>query len=116
MNIPARLFAIPVVVETYAGQGAYGDAYAAPVTVLGHVTGGQRVQSASTGDEVVSSRRVLVPNPARLADGTGTVDAVALLAPESRITVQGVETTVSRVDTPTKPGSTVPVYVAVDLD
>lgn len=115
MKIPARLFAIPVEVETYTGQGAYGDAYSAPVTVLGHITGGQVVQSSSTSDEVVSSRRLLLPNPARRADGEGTVDAVELLAPESRIKVQGTETTVGRVDTHIKPGTTVPVYVSVDL-
>lgn len=115
MRIPARLFAIPVAVETYTGQGAYGDAYSAPVTVLGHVTGGQAVRSTTVSDEVVSSRRLLLPNPARLADGSGVVDAVELLAPESRITVRGEQTTVGRVDTPTKPGTAVPVYVSVEL-
>lgn len=116
MNLPPRLFAIPVTIESYSGQGAYGDAYGEPVTVLGHITGGQRVQSGSTSDEVVSSRRLLLPNPARLADGSGTVDPVPLLTPESRVKVGASEATASNVVPHIKPGTSVAAYVSATLD
>lgn len=115
MRIPPRLFAIPVTVESYLGQGAYGDQYGDPVTVLGHITGGQRVQSGSTSDEVVSVRRLLLPNPARLADGSGTTDPVELLAPESRVTVAGSPVVVGEVIPHVMPGSTAPTYVSAEL-
>lgn len=115
MRIPARLFAIPVTVEPYIGQGAYGDEYGPPVTVLGHITGGQRVQSGSNSDEVVSERRLLLPNPARLADGTGSVEPVALLAPESRVAIGGSIVTVGEVMPHIKPGTATPVYVSAEL-
>lgn len=115
MRIPARLFAVPVTVERYLGQGAYGDAYGDAVTVLGHVTGGQRVQSSGMADEVVTSQRLLLPNPARRADGPGSVDPVALLAPESKVTIAGKSVTVGEVIPHIKPGSAIAIYVSADL-
>jgi hypothetical protein len=116
--IPARWFVEPVAVETYAGSGAYGDEFAAAVTVLGHVTagrnaaGGLRVKGSASGDEVVSQMRVLLPNPARLADGSGTVDPTTLLTPESRVTSGAVVATVEQVEEHRQPGTGAVVYVS----
>lgn len=118
MIVPPHWFTEPVAVESYTGQGAYGDTFAAAVTVLGHVSsgrgtsGGRRVQSSASGDEVVSAMRVLLPNPARLADGTGTVDPVALLTAESRVTSGAVTATVEQVEEHRQPGTGAVVYVS----
>lgn len=118
MIIPARWFAEAVTIETHAGQGAYGDTYAAAVTVLGHVTagrsasGGVRVQSSGSGDEVVSAMRLLLPNPTRLADGSGTVDPTTLLTAESRVTSGAVVATVAQVEEHRQPGTGAVVYVS----
>lgn len=118
MRVPARWFAEPVTVETHQGQGAYGDTYAAGVTVLGHVTsgpqapGGVRVELSTTGEEVVSQRRLLLPNPARLADGSGAVDPSVLLAPESRVTSGQLVATVGQVEEHRQPGTGAVVYVS----
>lgn len=115
MRIPARLFVEPVTIETYAGQGAYGDSYSAPITVLGHISGGRRVNSSSTGDEVVTSQRLMLPNPTRLADGSGTVDPVAVLTPESRVIAATITSTVGQVEPHIQPGTGAVVYVSGEL-
>lgn len=118
MRVPPHLFVEPVTVESYAGQGAYGDSFADPVTVLGHVTagrnarGGLRVSSSASGDEVVPAMRVLLPNPARLADGSGTVDPSELLTTESRVTSGAVTGTVEQVEEHRQPGTGAVVYVS----
>lgn len=118
MIVPPHWFTEPVTVESYTGQGAYGDTFGAAVTVLGHISsgrgtvGGRRVQSSASGDEVVSAMRVLLPNPARLADGTGTVDPVALLTAESRVTSGAVVATVEQVEEHRQPGTGAVVYVS----
>lgn len=114
MKVPARWFAEPVTIETYAGQGAYNDQYAAAVTVLGHVSGGRRVQGSST-QEVVSERRLMLPNPTYLADGSGTVDPVALLTPESRVVAGSVSAIVGDVTPHAQPGTGAVVYVSGGL-
>ena len=117
--IPPHLFVEPVTVESHAGQGAYGDNFAEPVTVLGHITtgagssgGGLRLGGSQTGDVVVSTMRVLLPNPTRKADGSGTVDPSALLTTESRVTSGAVSTTVAEVVEHRQPGTGVVVYVS----
>lgn len=111
MRVPTRWFVEPVDVETYNGQGAYGDSYAPAVTVLGHISGGRRVQGSST-QEIVSERRLLLPNPARLADGSGTVDPTTLLVPESRVASGSVTAVIQRVDEHRQPGTGAVVYVS----
>ncbi|MGY1773506.1 hypothetical protein [Blastococcus sp. SYSU D00813] len=115
MRIPARWFAEPITVETHQGQGAYGDTFSDPVTVLGHVSGGRRLQRSAAAEEVVSQRQVLLPNPARLADGSGTVDPVEVLTPESRVTAATVVATVGQVTPHVQPGTGAVVYVSGEL-
>ena len=115
MIIPPHWFSEPITIETYAGQGAYEDQYAAPIVVLGHISGGRRVRASSTGDEVVSSQRIMLPNPTRLADGSGTVDPVAVLTAESRVATAAVSTTVAAVEPHVQPGSGRVVYVSGEL-
>lgn len=118
MRVPAKWFKEPVTVESYAGQGAYGDSFAAPVTVLGHISsgrsaaGGVQVRSSASGDEVVADQRLLLPNPARLADGSGTVDPSALLTAESRVTSGAISSTVIQVEEHRQPGTGAVVYVS----
>lgn len=121
MIVPPHWFAEEVTVESYAGQGAYGDSYAEPVTVLGHISsgrnsaGGVRVRSSASGDEVVPDMRLLLPNPTRLADGSGTVDPSELLTAESRVTSGAVSSTVLQVEEHRQPGTGVVVYVSAGL-
>lgn len=115
MRVPTRWFVEPVTIETYTGQGAYGDAYAAAVTVLGHVSGGRRVNRSGSSDEVVTERRVMLPNPARLADGSGTVDPSTVLTPESRVTSAAITGTATQVDEHRQPGTGAVVYVSAGL-
>jgi hypothetical protein len=114
VNIPARWFVEPITIETYQGQGAYGDSYAEAITVLGHVSGGRRVQG-SNAQELVSERRVMLPNPTRLADGSGTVDPVAVLQPESRVTASFVTAVIGQVEPHVQPGTGAVVYVSGTL-
>lgn len=115
MIVPPQWFAEPVTIETYSGQGAYGDVYAGPITVLGHISGGRRVNSSSSGDEVVTSQRLLLPNPTRLADGSGAVDPTATLTPESRVTSGTISATVGQVDEHRQPGTGAVIYVSAEL-
>lgn len=112
MRIPARLFVEEVTIETQTGQGAYGDAFAAPVTVLGHITGGRRVVNGGPGDDVVTEKQLLLPNPTHRADGSGTVDPTDVLTPESRVTSGSVTGVITRVDEHRKPGADRVVYVS----
>ena len=112
MRIPQRLFREPITVESYLGNGAYGDQFGDPVTVLGHVTGGATVQSSSEGDDVVSSQRVLLPNPARLAGSSGSINPVELLRPESRVSAGSISSTVSQVNEHRHPGTGALIYVS----
>lgn len=118
MIIPAHWFAEEVTVESYASQGAYGDSFAEPVTVLGHISsgrnvaGGVKVRSSSSGDEVVPDMRLMLPNPTRLADGSGTVDPSTLLTAESRVTSGAVSSTVIQVEEHRQPGTGAVVYVS----
>lgn len=105
MIVPAWWFTEQVTVETYQGPGTYGDTYAAPVVVLGNIAGGETVQWASTGSEVVASQVVMLPNPCRLADGSGTVDPSAVLTPQSRVTSGVVVSQVGSVDLHREPAS-----------
>lgn len=121
MRVPTKWFAEPVTIETYTGQGAYGDVFAAGVTVLGHVSsgrnaaGGLSVRSSSSGDEVVAAMRLMLPNPTRLADGSGTVDPTTLLTAESRVTSGAVVATVEQVEEHRQPGTGAVVYVSAAL-
>lgn len=102
---PEWWFSLPVELETYQGAGAYGETYAAAVTVLGHVTGGQTVHWASQGNDVVASEVVILPNPCRLADGSGTVNPADVLTPQTRVTFDGLVSLVSAVEVHRSPGS-----------
>lgn len=111
MNIPASLFVEPVTVETYRGSGAYGDVYAAPVTVYAHVSGGRRLSRSVQGDQVSSEQRLMLPNPCR-REGGGVVDPSALLAAESRVTAGAISSVVTSVVEHRKPGTGTLVYVS----
>lgn len=105
MIIPAWWFAEQVTIETFQGSGAYGDAFGDPVTVLGNIAGGETVQFAPSGSEVVASQVLMLPNPCRLADGSGTVDPSAVLTPQSRVTSGVVVSQVGSVDLHREPAS-----------
>lgn len=116
MILPAWWFSLPVAVETFGGSGAYGDTFAASVTVLGHVTGGETVHWTSQGEDLVASEVVILPNPCRLADGSGTVDPSTLLVPQSRVTVDDVVSVVGSVQIHRQPGSGTVLAVIGQLD
>lgn len=43
-----------VTVEMFLGAGAYGDVYAAPVTVIGFMDGTRKIVRSATAEQVVS--------------------------------------------------------------
>jgi len=78
-----------VSVETYTGEGSYGPVYADPVTVKVNVDQTRRLVRNPAGDEVVSESTLAV-HPAPRDETTGLLlDAVALFAPESGVTISG---------------------------
>jgi len=103
--IPSWWFAEQVTIETFQGSGAYGDTYAAPVVVLGNIAGGETVKWSSNGAEVAASQVLMLPNPCRLADGSGTVDPSTVLTPQSRVTSDALVSEVASVDLHRDPGS-----------
>jgi hypothetical protein len=113
--IPGHWFTEHVTVETHTGEGPYGDVFDKPVTVLGHVSGGRRVSRSAQNEEVTTDVQVLVPNPARLADGSGVVDPAELLRPQSRIRSGATESTVARIAEYRQPSTGALVYVAAAL-
>ena len=78
MLIPGFLLPHTVVVEPYAGSGAYGDVYDARVTVRGYVEDTRRLVRNERGDEVVSETSVYarpevhIPLGSRVTVWTGT--------------------------------------------
>lgn len=56
--IPDELLVTQVTLEPYAGTGAYGDIFGAPVPVPAYVEDVRKVVLSSTGDEVVSESTV----------------------------------------------------------
>lgn len=115
MRIPHRLFVEPVTVRTYGGQNAYGDTYGEPVAVLGHVAGGSRVQTGAGGDELLSGQTVMLNNPCRLADGSGTVDPTELITTESLVESGTVSGRAVLVTEHREPGTGRVVYVSARL-
>ena len=89
MKIRRSLLKDLVSVETYSGDGAYGPIFEAPVTVKVNVDQTRRLVRNTAGDEVVSEA-TLAAHPAPRDEATGvSLDAVALFAPESAVTIAG---------------------------
>ncbi|HYF71184.1 MAG TPA: hypothetical protein VD864_00105, partial [Nocardioides sp.] len=113
--VPAHWFVEVVTVQPHAGEGAYGAVYGDPVTVLGHLSGGRRVSRGAQNEEVTSEVRVMLPNPVRLADGSGNVDAAGLLTAQSLVTSGAYTATVDQVTEHRQPGTGRLVYVSAAL-
>lgn len=86
--VPGWHYAVPATVSTYAGEGAYGPAVAAPVTVNCRVDGRRKLVRSAAGDEVVSETTLLLPPSCRSAAGAQVVPE-DLFTPESQVTVRG---------------------------
>lgn len=94
MKVRRALLKDLVIVETGAGEGAYGPIYTAPVTVLVNVDQTRRLVRNAAGDEVVSEATLTVhPQPRNEATGA-LLDALALFTPESRVSIGGRISTV----------------------
>jgi hypothetical protein len=115
VNIPGHWFVEAITIRPHAGEGAYGDVYDPPVTVLGHLSGGRRVSRSVQNEEVTTEVRVMLPNPAALADGTGNVDPSALLRTQSQVTSGEYTATVQHVAEHRQPGTGQLVYVSGTL-
>lgn len=74
----ARWFVHTVTVETFQGSGAYGDVFAAPVTVTGFLSGARKLVRDSTGQQVVAESSFY----------TSLANA-ALFTPDTRVTSSG---------------------------
>ena len=101
--IPGFLLLHAVTIEAPAGQGPFGPAYAAPVTVRCMVDEQTRMIRSATGDQVVSGATVYAP--------PGTVAPVG-----SRVTLpSGRVATVLAVSTRDGGGLATPDHVEVAL-
>lgn len=105
----AQLFVHTVTVETYQGAGAYGDIFAAPVTLAPPngclVENARRVVRNKDGIEVVSNTHVYTS----AANG-------ALFTTDSRVTTSdGVVARVNKGSVNDAPGLNLPDHTAVDL-
>ena len=113
MKIRRSLLKDLVTVETYSGEGAYGPNFAASVTVKVNVDQTRRLVRNPAGDEVVSEATFAVhPQPRNETSGA-TLDAVALFAPESAVTIAGRSAKVIGVKPNTMRGRCVYVSVTV---
>ena len=83
MKIRRSLLKSTATVETYAGDGAYGPVYSAPVVVPCNVQMKRRLVRTANGDEAVDMP-VLTVHP----------DDVPAFTPETRLTIDGRASTV----------------------
>lgn len=97
-------FVHTVVVETYGGSGAFGESYAAPVTVNCYADDGYHLVRNKVGEEVVSSAAVYAP----LGDAS-------LFTVDSRITVNTRTAYVISVNVREVGSLPVPAHVEVHL-
>lgn len=96
MIFPAQYLTEVVEVEAYAGEGAYGPSFAAPVSTFCQLEAGRKLVrsyagggSGDSGDEIVSDTTL------RLSpDLDPSLDLEALFVPESRVKVRGRESRV----------------------
>lgn len=113
MKVRRSLLKDLVTVETYSGDGAYGPIFAAPVTVKVDVDQTRRLVRNAAGDEVVSEATFDVHPQPRDETTRAFLDAVALFAPESKVTISGRAAKVISVKANTMRGRTVYVTVTV---
>lgn len=91
-------------VETWEGAGAYGDVYAAPVTVPCFAEDKIRLVRGKDGEQVVSGSTLYMA----VTDG-------ALFVPDSRVTVDGRVSYVITQNTNDAPGLGLPDHAAITL-
>jgi hypothetical protein len=104
MSMISMFFVHTASVETLAGSGAYGDVYAAPVTVPCFADDGNHLVRATTGEEVVSSTAIYAPIANQSAFTVNT-----------RVTVNGRVATVISVNARTSGALGLPDHVEVHL-
>ena len=104
MSALAAFFVHTATVETFTGTGAYGDTYAAPVTVAGFLDDGVVLVRTGTSEQLVQKSIFY----AALSDA-------AKFPPQSRVTVNGRIAFVS--ETRRRDGGALglPDHVEVDL-
>ncbi|MDA8440487.1 MAG: hypothetical protein M0Z51_16735 [Propionibacterium sp.] len=100
----AAFFVHSASVETFAGTGAYGDTYAAPVTVAGFLDDGVVLVRTGTSEQLVQ-KSILY---AALSDA-------AKFIPQSRVTVNGRVSWVSEARRRDGGALGLPDHVEVDL-
>lgn len=97
-------FVHTVQVETFAGSGAFGESFDAPVAVTCYADDGNHLTRNKVGEEVVSQTTVYAP----LADA-------ALFTVDSRVTVNGRVATVISMGSREVGWLQVPAHVEVHL-
>lgn len=91
-------------VETLLGAGAYGDQFAAPVTVPCFAEAARKVVRQTSGEQVVSESTVYCD-----------VSYAALFLTDSKVTVSGATARVIRTNTNDSAGLQLPDHVVVNL-
>ena len=113
MKVRRSLLKDLVAVETYSGEGAYGPIFEASVTVKVNVDQTRRLVRNTAGDEVVSESTLAVHPAPRDETTRALLDAMALFAPESAVTIAGRAAKVIGVKPNTMRGRIVYVSVTV---
>ena len=99
-TLPRRLCKDSITVEAYSGSGGDGPVYAAPVTVLGKVSYMRQLVRDAEGAETVSEVTAYL-HP----------DDAAPFVTDSRVTMDGLTTTVIMAGPQGRPGEAVQVKV-----
>lgn len=93
-----------VTVETLTGAGAYGDVFAAPVTVTGFMDGTRRLVRDKSGQQVVSESTFFT-----------AISNAALFTTDTKVTVAGVVSRVIKANVNDSGALDLPDHVAVNL-
>lgn len=100
----SQFFTMPAVVETFQGAGPEGDTYAAPVTVYGLLEDDSVLVQTSTGEQLTSVTKFYC-----------SLSEAGRFVPESKVTVNGVASQVSKVRRRDASGFGGPSHLEVDL-
>lgn len=115
--IPPGLLVHSATVEPYAGSGAYGDTWGAPIEgVPCYAEQQSKLVRDSQGDEVVSGTQVFTdPAGSEFTRADGTTGTVPAAPPGSKVTVLGVTSRVVTVAVFDDGGLTGLAHQEVDL-
>lgn len=113
VRLPTRHLRDRAKIRTYRGQGVRGKVLDPEVELWSAASGERSLVRNAEGEEVVSELKLLLPPAARLTDGSGVVDTLAVFAQGSEVEALGHRGQVVKAKPHTLRGKT--VYVEVEV-